>query len=943
MNRIKNIVFPILFLIISVAVLCFSFIKIGLLPSIDIEFFTEITNVEKPIKDNNQLIDELKRAYLTNERDLSLPNNLNAIWLNLNKDLIASSESSTNDVKYEIYSSFDYFRNFVPNAIFLKPDTESEFSHLLEPDGSSFDIFAYTLFYAKTIDLFRFLVIDDDLIYNDKGEFSNQELDYYLTKYDIDGVLLSADSLYSEQAYYDAVKFFSTHLRNNYTDIYFGCEIHTDVDALFADEYVIRVFEDKLVDYGYVDCKTSTLDTVYPFSTVALWWNSFADYYNVPFYCEHRADLIFSDEVLWGLSTEINLQLKVLYNCPSFTGSCYYRAGYLKSNKALARDLSILLNDVTSASQDTFSIDNLSIDKNRIYFSGSAMSDLVNIYCNDIRIVQKDGLFEKSYVMQPGLNTYHFFSNFGEYTYKVYNNTPLIESCYPNDDLIIKRNDSKIESYAVCPEGSMVFAIFDGGIYEMKIASQNSADNMPEGYCKYVTDIGLSGRDYNGVELSYLCIYDNDYYAFSPCLVFSDVNNGNHQTTTVKELTPYSDNGLGKSLMCMIDFDNAEQISSLGDYDTYHPYKSPLVKGTIDYIKNINVSEGGYLRYELESGINVYGVDCILISNGYRMPLNKLVLKSCDDSKETETRLTFSMDWLSPVTVTVKNPEYKVGYESFSFNIDSYNSSSVDITFKYTESVDIGSGIIFSENSVFSSYEIIRGDADDYILRLYLKKNGAFYGYQLHTNDSDELELSFKKRVSSDISGKVILLDPGHGGMSMVGTAIMDNSVSEAQVTLAIANRAKYYLEQYGAKVIMTRVMDSSLTLSERTDICERENPDVFVSIHCDGVDNVAESGTHTFYFNAYSHALANNIHNRMVNTYVNNIYVEADDNFTKVDRKIKYYPFYVTRVATCPSVLVECGFMSNYVEGYVLANPVNQDYLGHAIADGIVDYFLNS
>ena len=173
MNRIKNIVFPILFLIISVAVLCFSFMKIGLLPSIDIEFFTEITNVEKPIKDNNQLIDELKRAYLTNERDLSLPNNLNAIWLNLNKDLVVSSESSTNDVKYEIYSSFDYFRNFVPNAIFLKPDTENEFSHLLEPDGSSFDIFAYTLFYAKTIDLFRFLVIDDDLIYNEKGEFSN--------------------------------------------------------------------------------------------------------------------------------------------------------------------------------------------------------------------------------------------------------------------------------------------------------------------------------------------------------------------------------------------------------------------------------------------------------------------------------------------------------------------------------------------------------------------------------------------------------------------------------------------------------------------------------------------------------------------------------------------------------------------------------------------------
>ena len=85
---------------------------------------------------------------------------------------------------------------------------------------------------------------------------------------------------------------------------------------------------------------------------------------------------------------------------------------------------------------------------------------------------------------------------------------------------------------------------------------------------------------------------------------------------------------------------------------------------------------------------------------------------------------------------------------------------------------------------------------------------------------------------------------------------------------------------------------------------------------------------------------MAASIHNRLVDIYSESIYVESDENYKNIDRKIKFYPFYVTRVDNCPSVLVETGFLTNYVESHVLANPVNQDYIGRAIADGINDYF---
>lgn len=943
MNKSKNLILPILFFLISFAVLILGFDKIGIISVFDSDVFPDSFEVNYSVKSNSQLVDELKGVYLKPVQKNNIPDTLNAFWFDINKDIVSTNENSTEEVKYEIYSSFDYYRNFVPNAIFLKPDTENEFAHLLEPDGNVFDILAYTLYYAGTLDLCRFLVLDDSLIYNDKGEFTTENLAYYLNNYIFDGVLLSADSLYSTVEYFEGVKYFSEYLSKEHERIYFGCEVHTDFEKVFADDYVINVFEHNLVDFGYVDCMTSTTTVDYPYSTISQWWNSFADYYDIPFYCEHRADLIFSDEEKWGLSTEINLQLKSLYNCPAFKGSCYFRAGYLKSNKALARDLAIILNDVTDSSQDTFSVESLSLNGNKVNFSGMAISDSVNIYCNSTRILQKDGFFEESYVLSPGLNSFDFFSNFGQYTYKIYNNQSLISSCYPNDDILINRNLCNIEAYAVCPEGSVVFAVFDGMTHEMTISSDKTTLDVPDGYCVYSSDISLTDKRYNGSEITFCCFYKDLYHEISPCHVFSDKIKDIDEQQSLSAVSPFTDNGLGQSLMCMIDFDDTEQISFVEDYDTYHPYKSCLPKGTIDYVEKINVSSGGYIVYELKSGINVYGVDCVLINNGYNLPLNNYSLIACDESSSDETKLTFAMDWFSPVTVTVKNPDYKVGYENFSFNIDSYNSSAVDITFYYSGNFDLSKGLSFSDDSVFYSYEIIKNEHNTVVLRLHLKKAGAFYGYKITKNDNGELELSFKKRTTSSIEGKVVMIDPGHGGLSMVGTAIMDNTVSEAQVTLAIANRTKYYLEELGAEVVMTRVMDSSLTLSERTDICKSINPDIFISIHCDGVDNTDESGTHTFYYNAYSQPLADNIHRELVSTYLNNIYVEADLNYFNVDRKIKYYPFYVTRVSNCPAVLIECGFMSNYVEGYVLSNPVNQDFLGKAISDGIVNYFSNA
>lgn len=943
MYNSKQILASVLFVVLTITVLFFGFSASGVFPEINI---AELINIDfpqnpKPVVSvsNDTVISQLKASYSSSTENELLPEDMKALWIDINNDIGADASEGTDAVKYAIYADINYYRNFVPNTFFIKPDSEGEFDALKEPDGSRFDVLAYLLYYVRDIDCKPFLVIDSSIVFDDNERLTTARLDSYLRSYDFKGVLLSLPSLGGDEKLFFAAKEISAFMKQNFPHIPFGVEVASDFDAMLADQTVINIFESRLCDFGYVDCKTTTAAAVNTFQDVALWWNSFASYYGVPFYCEHRADLIFTDSTLWGLSTELNLQLKALFNCPDFDGSCFYGVNSLKNKKALARDLSIFVNDVTASAQDTFSVDSLTLDESRVTFSGHAIADSYNLYLNDNRIIVNENIFEETAHLTPGLNTFKFFSNGGKYTYRIFNNSSVIHFYSPSENTDASDKTS-ITVFAVCPENSDVYAVFCGNYYKMEKCTSDSVE-IPRGYCPYSFDIALTDDYAYNNELSIVCFYNGECSEVKCCDIYSDEHSPTDSNKGLGAISPYSDNGLGRSLMVMLNCDNTEQISEKDEYDTYHPYKSSLLKGTIDYIDSINVSGEGYLRYELKSGINVYGTDCVLINGGYTMPKNNVTFISSDDSAQDKTVLTFGLDWLSPVTVTPQMLDYKVGYQSFSYNIESFNAEYIDLKFYYADAVNFANELTFAEDCVFTSYALFKDESDNIIIRLYLRAPGQFYGYDLLETEEGNVQVTFKKRINKSISGKVVMLDPGHGGISMTGTALADNSVWEAQITLNIAQKAKTYLEQMGAKVIMTRVADIGMDLYERAVMCEEADPDIFVSIHCDGTESSYESGTHSFYYTPYSQPLALSIHNSVVNTYLTNIYVEADENFAKTDRKIKYYPFYVTRVDNCPSVLVETGFLTNEVEGYVLANPVNQDYIARAIAEGINNYFI--
>ena len=399
--------------------------------------------------------------------------------------------------------------------------------------------------------------------------------------------------------------------------------------------------------------------------------------------------------------------------------------------------------------------------------------------------------------------------------------------------------------------------------------------------------------------------------------------------------TPYADHGLGRALMCRIDSELTQRMDEIGVYDTFSPDYSDLPVGTLDYVTAIGFEDG--VRYAIASGGSVSAEDATLLSGAYILPANTVSCLSAESDGSREI-LSFSSGWAVPVDLKVSSQPYRKGYLDFSYNIDSFSADYLDVVFAHTAEILHPETFSFGASSLFLRAETVPLGEEGAALRLYLKSPSGYYGASLAWDQTGSLVLSLKKKPAA-LSSARVMLDPGHGGPYMTGTALNDDSLSEKDVTMDLARKVRDLLTAQGIEVRFTRENDYSVTLRQRKEICAAYDPDLFVSIHCDGVDDMGQSGTHSFYFKPFSQPLASCIHNRLVDVYSSVIYTKYDRNYSQIDKSIKYYPFYVTRTDVCPAVLVEAGFMSNDFEGRILADDNCRMWIADALAKGIVDY----
>src|SRR2546422_6388527 len=168
----------------------------------------------------------------------------------------------------------------------------------------------------------------------------------------------------------------------------------------------------------------------------------------------------------------------------------------------------------------------------------------------------------------------------------------------------------------------------------------------------------------------------------------------------------------------------------------------------------------------------------------------------------------------------------------------------------------------------------------------------------------------------------VVVIDAGHGGFDRGG--IPGQRVAEKTMTLDVAQRLKEVLTAYGYRVVMTRDSDVFVPLGTRVAIANSYRNAIFVCIHFNAARRGSASGIETYFYSSQSLPLASAIH----------YYVAG--GAPSANRGVRRRGFYVLRRTTIPSVLVECGFLTNATEAQYAQSALYRQKLAEEIAHGI-------
>jgi N-acetylmuramoyl-L-alanine amidase len=176
--------------------------------------------------------------------------------------------------------------------------------------------------------------------------------------------------------------------------------------------------------------------------------------------------------------------------------------------------------------------------------------------------------------------------------------------------------------------------------------------------------------------------------------------------------------------------------------------------------------------------------------------------------------------------------------------------------------------------------------------------------------------------VSAFGQSRTIVIDAGHGGFDRGG--VPGQRISEKDKCLDVAQRLKRILQAGGYRVIMTRDSDVFIPLPTRVAIANAYRGATFVSIHFNCASRTGANGIETYYYRSDSASLAASIHRNVVSS-------APSEN-----RGIRRRGFYVLRRTAIPSVLVECGFLTNPTEGRLAQSGDYRERLAQQIARGI-------
>ena len=238
-----------------------------------------------------------------------------------------------------------------------------------------------------------------------------------------------------------------------------------------------------------------------------------------------------------------------------------------------------------------------------------------------------------------------------------------------------------------------------------------------------------------------------------------------------------------------------------------------------------------------------------------------------------------------------------------------------------------------------------------------------------HKNSTNKDEDDYLSKDINIKGDKLIVIDPGHNQGGDYGSVSTHNGIkySETDLNMEVSVKLKAELERRGYQVVMTRNQGevSYLALREslekRVDLANNLNADLFISIHHNSFGDPTVRGVEVYYSTETpgsrglllksSEEVSIQSKSTMISTedaskistsrtLATNMVNSLSSRIGYINRGARDNDFYVVKNTLMPSVLVECGFISNPTEAAMVANPAIQQKVAEALASAVAGQF---
>jgi N-acetylmuramoyl-L-alanine amidase len=190
------------------------------------------------------------------------------------------------------------------------------------------------------------------------------------------------------------------------------------------------------------------------------------------------------------------------------------------------------------------------------------------------------------------------------------------------------------------------------------------------------------------------------------------------------------------------------------------------------------------------------------------------------------------------------------------------------------------------------------------------------------------------RRAGPSLAGRVVVLDPGHGGSDRGANG---HELDEAGVVLDIARRIEGRLAATGVLAVLSRSVDGAPDELERAELANSLGADLVISVHCETGDSESASGVATYFYGHDRPGAWSAVGERLADLIRRELVVRTG----LVDCQSHPRTWDLLRRTSMPAVRVDVGYLTNPEDARRLADPAFRDTVADSVVVAIQRLYL--